>query len=568
MKFYTISLHTFIKCTISSIIVIVLFSTGDIYSQIAAQPSGSGTSSDPYRIATLDNLYWITQNSSSWSSYFLQTANIDASSDSSWNSSQGMPRIGLNATFPFSGTYDGSGYTITGLFISRSDTMYVGMFGYANSATLKNIALVNVNISGGSNTGGLTGYSVDTTTIENCYTTGSVKGNSTFVGGLSGRNGVNSQINNSYNTAAISGIEYVGGLLGYNNHCSVTNSYNSGSVNSTNLYTGGIAGNSSSFSTITNCFNRGNISGTSDIGGITGYNNTSSTVTNCFSTGIISGSSTEGGVIGYNTYTVSECFWDTTTSGITTGIGGGPDTTGAIAEPTDSMQTESTFTSRGWDFTSTWTINGTTNGGYPYIQSAVPLPVELTTFTAINLSDKIEFQWNTSTEVNNYGFEMQRLNPPFSPLPGGELKGWVNIGFIKGNGNSNSPKEYSFIDDNPPSGTIEYRLKQIDNNGGFKYSQILTMNSIPTKFELLQNYPNPFNPSTTINYQIPNSSYVTLKVYNILGKEVASLVNKEQQAGRYSVQLSLYRNQLSSGVYFYKLTAGSLSEVKKLMLLK
>ena len=193
-----------------------------------------------------------------------------------------------------------------------------------------------------------------------------------------------------------------------------------------------------------------------------------------------------------------------------------------------------------------------------------PLPVELTTFTANNIGDKVDLKWNTSTEVNNYGFEVQRT------IKNSKLKiqNFEKIGFVKGSGNSNSPKNYSFKDDNPPSGNIEYRLKQIDNNGNFKYSQIATLNSLPTKFELWQNYPNPFNPTTTINYDLPQQSKVVLKVYDILGQEVATLVNKEEQAGVYTVQFSPNNYRLASGVYIYRLTAGSFSETKKMNLLK
>ncbi len=137
---------------------------------------------------------------------------------------------------------------------------------------------------------------------------------------------------------------------------------------------------------------------------------------------------------------------------------------------------------------------------------------------------------------------------------------------MKGSGNSNSPKNYSFVDDNPPSGTVEYRLKQIDNDGNFKYSQIVTVTSLPTKLELWQNYPNPFNPTTTIQYAIPKAEHVTLKVYDELGKEVSTLVNENKEAGQYSVTFD--GNGLASGIYLYSLRCGNFSQVKKLLLLK
>ena len=456
----------------------------------------------------------------------------------------------------------------------------------------------------------MVGWSYNATTIENCYTTGTVIGSSTYVGGLTGRNETYCKINNSYSTANVSGVNnYVGGLAGSNesyssitncystgsvngssyvggiagdneSNSSIINSYSTGSVNGSSQYVGGIAGYNYNYSIITNCYNRGNISSSSSyVGGIIGYNFSSTIVSYCYSTGSVSGSYA-GGLVGKNSRAINNCFWDITTSGTTTGIGGGTITvTEDIGEPTDSMQTESTFTSRGWDFTSTWNINGTTNGGYPYLQSAVPLPVELTTFTGVNLGNKIELQWNTATEVNNYGFEIQRSKVSSQKSDIGNQSAianrkWAKIGFVKGRGNSNSPKNYSYIDDNPLSGTVEYRLKQIGNNGNFKYSQIVTVNSLPTKFELYQNYPNPFNPTTAISYQLPAFSHVTLKIYDVLGREVETLVNKNKPAGKYTVEFN--GEGLASGVYFYKLTAvtrsgnqtGDFSKVKKLMLLK
>ncbi len=225
--------------------------------------------------------------------------------------------------------------------------------------------------------------------------------------------------------------------------------------------------------------------------------------------------------------------------------------------------------------------SGITVISYAYNQSAGQpisangtLPVELTTFTADNLGGNIELKWNTATEVNNYGFDIERSQKTEVSAEGGCASGassqnpqWLKIGFVKGNGNSNSPKNYSFIDDNPPSGNFEYRLKQIDNDGSFRYSNIVEASFMkPNKFELFQNYPNPFNPTTTIQYAIPKSEHVTIKVYDELGKEVSSLVNENKEAGQYRVNFN--GSNLASGIYYYRIAAGDFSEVKKLMLLK
>ena len=151
----------------------------------------------------------------------------------------------------------------------------------------------------------------------------------------------------------------------------------------------------------------------------------------------------------------------------------------------------------------------------------------------------------------------------------GEESKWERIGFVEGAGNSNSPKYYSFIDNKPAASTqLSYRLKQIDNDGKYSYSKEITVeiSSIPTEFSLSQNYPNPFNPSTTIEFAIPKESDVTLKVYNLLGQEVTTLLNTQMKAGYHKVKFDA--TGLSSGIYLYKIQSGDFSAVKKLMLVK
>jgi len=221
----------------------------------------------------------------------------------------------------------------------------------------------------------------------------------------------------------------------------------------------------------------------------------------------------------------------------------------------------------------TITVNGTYSGGGTFNNG--PLPVELTSFTASVLESKVILNWQTATEVNNYGFEVERTSPRPSPQgEGGEAgRGWEKIGFVQGHGNSNSVKEYSFTD-KPNGGTkFKYRLKQIDNDGKYEYSKEIEIDlGMPNEFSLSQNYPNPFNPSTTIRYSIPNviaseaKQSVVLKVYDILGNVVATLVNENKAAGNYEVKYDA--SNLSSGIYFYKLQSGSFVQTKKFILIK
>ena len=189
------------------------------------------------------------------------------------------------------------------------------------------------------------------------------------------------------------------------------------------------------------------------------------------------------------------------------------------------------------------------------------VPVELTSFEASVSNNDVELKWTTETETNNQGFEIQRSLTPTPSQREGALDNWRTIGFVNGNGTTTEPQAYSFNDGNIASGKYQYRLKQIDFNGTFEYSNTIEVDiSLPEKFSLEQNYPNPFNPSTSIQYAIPQNvrgkrQEVSLKVYDVLGNEIATLVNEEKPAGSYEVefQSTVGSHQLASGIYFYQL---------------
>jgi hypothetical protein len=195
--------------------------------------------------------------------------------------------------------------------------------------------------------------------------------------------------------------------------------------------------------------------------------------------------------------------------------------------------------------------------------SDTPLPVELISFSAQFNGDVVNLEWRTATEVNNYGFDIERTVNPRA-----NQKVWTTIGFIEGHGNSNSPKDYSFVDsDLSGANIIYYRLKQIDNDGSYAYSHEVEISFIsPDKYSLGQNYPNPFNPSTKIHYKIAQNEFVNLSVYNVLGKEVAVLVNEIQSQGTYSVVFSA--DNLPGGVYFYRLETQNFVQTSKMLLIK
>jgi sugar lactone lactonase YvrE len=189
--------------------------------------------------------------------------------------------------------------------------------------------------------------------------------------------------------------------------------------------------------------------------------------------------------------------------------------------------------------------------------SNLTLPVELASFTAKPASVGIMLSWQTATEKNNAGFNIERSsdNAAFS-----------NIGYVKGNGTTTQSHSYSFTD-SKASGEVYYRLKQTDYNGTVTYSKAVEVKAAsPTVFTLSQNYPNPFNPSTTISYALPQAGNVTLKVYDVLGREVATLVNENKVAGSYAAMFNA--DKFSSGTYFYKLQAGNFAQTKKMLLVK
>ncbi len=191
------------------------------------------------------------------------------------------------------------------------------------------------------------------------------------------------------------------------------------------------------------------------------------------------------------------------------------------------------------------------------------VPVELTSFSANIVGDAVTLKWSTATETNNSGFSIERsINK----------KDFKELDFIKGNGTSTQKNYYSYVDKSITNGKYFYRLKQIDLDGSFQYSNTIEVElNTPNKFSLSQNYPNPFNPSTKINFSLTEDSKVTLKLYNTLGEEVKTLLSSNLPAGIHKVELNA--SDLNSGVYFYKLEANgtngsNFTATKKMILLK
>jgi photosystem II stability/assembly factor-like uncharacterized protein len=217
----------------------------------------------------------------------------------------------------------------------------------------------------------------------------------------------------------------------------------------------------------------------------------------------------------------------------------------------EALTANDTYTFAGTDYNGVW-------------RRIIPgLPVELASFTAKVNSNTITLNWQTATETNNFGFDVERR----ISATNNQQNNWNRIGFVEGNGTTTETHNYSYVDEEINSGNYEYRLKQIDLDGSLEYSQIVDVQVLSlTKFSLSQNYPNPFNPNTTIKFSIPVSGKTSLKVFNILGEKVSTLINEVKEAGNYEINFDA--SNLPSGTYLYQLRAGNFVETRKMILMK
>ena len=518
--------------SISSLLFLA-FATSTSVAQTAEKPSGSGTEEDPYQIATLGNLYWMSQNAIG---HFMQTADIDASETSTWDvgdhdrdrSTPDQPQ-GWSPAW-LGGTYNGNGHTIDGLTINRPTEKRIGLFGHLSwdpmsmgeKPEIQNLGLTNVQIHGEEYVGALVGqWEIFTgQPITNCYATGNVIGDSQ-VGGLVGTlGGMHSgELTDSHSDCTVRGGQEVGGLVGALNEGTIRSSYNAGDVSGEGQV-GGLVGSISRFGSggiISSSYSAGEVRGQTRLGGLVGWNsrgyviNSYSTgsiaaedtsyslnqsgglvgvqdyngeVINCYSTSSVSGdsNSTElGGFMGVNEGIITNSFWDIESSGIDSSAGG-------QGKTTTQMKRMGTYTSAGWDFESE-----TTNGADNY--------------------------WDL------------------------DMSGVINDGY-----------PYLWWQD-----------------GDATSLDVSDAPVLPDGFAIHQNYPNPFNPTTTISYDLPKRSLVTIGIYNLLGKQIKTLVNQSQDAGN---KIAVWNGtddlgrQVSAGVYLYRIQAGEFTQTRKMLFLK
>jgi hypothetical protein len=231
------------------------------------------------------------------------------------------------------------------------------------------------------------------------------------------------------------------------------------------------------------------------------------------------------------------------TDGLTFAVNSTPATTGALQA-----------ISQARNGNAIWAV---TNANEIKFLAGSAVPVELTSFTASANNGTVKLIWNTATEVNNKGFEVQRKSSGSD---------FVTVAFVNGNGSTTETKNYSYTE-KIQSGIYSYRLKQVDYDGHSKLSKEVEVDvATPLTFSLNQNYPNPFNPATSISYSIAKSGLVKIAIYNTLGQQVKELVNEVKEAGSYNV--SFNASSLTSGIYFYKIESAQFSQTKKMILMK
>ncbi len=609
------------KLTASLFVLFILFTNAFAGTYSGGDGSSAETS---YQIATKADLLELSNTSGDWESgiFFKQTTDIIFSTadfesgGDYYNGGAGFPRI----TGTFAATFDGQNKTISNLYINTSQgSTALGLFnilsgtiqnltvsgmtlictagssrydgvgmlvGYCNGGTLN-----NVHISGGSitNTNAATYYGVTGTlagtiknaTITYCTSSASVTGSQIFTGGLigSGWGGTNSISYCMASGNVTSTGSRVGGLYGGPNSNGTevwTSCYATGDVTGTTC--GGLVGFIFSNQTFNDCYARGNVtlsSGASvSIGGFYGQEMSPTVAFNrCYSTGSVPagkggfGSTTDDGI------TFSNCFWNTTTSSATNGCyNTTPD--GLTGITTGEMQIQTTFTEASWDFSTKWTINASLNNGYPYLIWAegydATLPVELSSFIANTTREgEIELNWITESEIENIGFIIERKETNTEDWT--EIASYLTESSLQGQGSVTYRTEYRYTDNKvEPNTQYDYRLADVSYSGEKTYHAVTVLgvetNPVPKSFTLHPAYPNPFNPVATINYELITAGNVTLTVYDMAGREIATLVNQYRSVGYHTARWNADTH--SSGTYFIQLTQGNNTTVQKIVLLK
>jgi len=462
---------------------------------------------------TISNAHQLQLMAMNLSGTYTLGQNIDASNTATaatlkdvWSTTGGFVPIGNNTT-NFTGTFDGLNHTISNLYISRSISNYVGLFGFVGSnGTVRDVGLVGGSVKGSTYVGTLVGDNAGA--ISNAYATGSLYGASTFLGEAGGLAGVNTgAISNAYATGNVSASGYfVGGLVGVSNG-TISNAYATGSVSSLKSKVGGLVGNSGG--PISNAYATGNVSGATYVGGLVGNNNFS-TISNSYATGSVTGSSKVGGLVGgSNSGTVSNSFWNTTTSGQATSAGGAGLTT-------TQMQTQANFTSAtaangnvnpNWDFTTTpiWGFKSGANNGYPVLCAFYTCFV--TTDVYVRLNSGLSSTYGNSPATFTWGYYTTSsgtttvsVSPSGTPTWSNPISSTTGAGTYSETYSSGlSLTNYSFLAGSSVNYTVNATLPITSASSGQNSGTTgSTIAQIDSNFSHLSSQPLNLNPSTTI----------------------------------------------------------------------
>ena len=539
---------------------------------------GSGTSGDPWQIADIDDLLELNTTQADWNNYnyyFIQTADIDAAACSTWNSGAGWMPIGneVGGDYRFKGSYDGQGYVISGLYINRTGTDYVGFFGRTHSATIKDLGLTNVDIDGKTYVGGLVGYA-EGGTITSCYSSGTVHSSGQMTGGLGGMFD-HATVSNSYSSCGVSSdISSTGGFVGYlSGSVTINRCYASGNVSANSDYAncGGFVGFINADNTVNDCYSRGQASGGYRVGGFVGIvNGSGNSINRCFSSGRVNGwGSNVGGFIGLGGG-ASNSFFDAETDNIGT-TSSGTNSGGAIGKTTEEMKTLETFTDAGWDF-EVETTNGTNdywdmdnsqsiNSGYPFLswenETEVALPITLASFEAVAMNGAVKVTWVTESESENAAFLLYRDEKMIAELEGA--------------GTSSEPHSYSYTDRFViPGRTYAYVLADLNLQGEeTKHPEIeveVKIEGVAQDYHIGAAYPNPFNPTTIVPLNLAKDAAVWVTLYDLRGHAVRQLMNGDLSAGSHALMID--GAGLSTGIYVVRVWVNDAMQVQKIALMK
>ncbi len=549
------------------IVIQVLFSY--MYSD-GIQPQGQGNSSQPYEIETLDNLLWVSTNSSCWNCHFIQVSDIDAFSTRNWNQGKGFSSIGSDENNYFQGFYNGNGFVIENLYINRTfdgDFYWnIGLFGYINGAVIENVSLKNVDISGDHDIGGFVGLAINSSIIRNCFCSGEIYGWSA-VGGIAGCQFGNSQIVNCYSTAQITGNNILGGIVGFDQNSQTIDSFWDVDVSGISTSSGGTGKSTVEMKTIST-FTDTSTPGLSSPWDFLNnpYNDTSDNDIWHIDPIINDGYPY---ICLQDTVTVSVCDFSVSSNL-------------CWVDSTVHFQNLSigSYIQYVWDFENDGIIDSYDTNPQTIYQIAGTYDVRLTAETISDETIKLKENFITALEFSpsQSVITMESYDDiEFSIYGGGDNSEITYQWYINGIAQSATADTFTFsyndnstfevecaiyLDDSHLSKTWIVESTIENNENDVYYANDITVNIAP----------NPFNPSTVISFDLVSSCNIILSVYNLKGQIVKRLHEGELSEGKHSINWNgkdENNRVASSGIYYIMLKrAGEKQIVKKCILLK